>query len=88
MMWPLYFKNTNSVTVVFVIITVHLGPRSWVSDGHALHQVIRRRLHVDRLTVAAKGVFALGEGDLIEKWGWSRGFMSHDDDVGCVALHL
>ena len=72
-----------------MIITVHLGPRSWVSDGHALHQVIRRRLHVDRLTVAAKGVrLALGEGDLIEKWGWSRGFMSHDDDVGCVALHL
>ena len=75
--------------IIFLIITVHLGPRSRVSDGHALHQVIRRRLHVDRLTVAAKGVLALlGEWDLVEKWGWSRGFMSHDDDVGCVALHL
>ena len=55
------------VVIIFLIITVHLGPRSRVSDRHALHQVIRRRLHVDRLTVAAKGVFALGEGDLIDQ---------------------
>ena len=56
--------------IIFLIITVHLGPRSRVSDGHALHQVIRRRLHVDRLTVAAKGVrLALGECGLVGKWG-------------------
>ena len=69
MMWPDCTLKKIAL-VVILIITVHLGPRSRVSDRHALHQVIRRRLHVDRLTVAAKGVLALlGEGDTIVKRG-------------------
>ena len=42
-----------------LVLTVHLGPGPGVADGHALHQVVRRGLHVDWLPIAAKGVLAL-----------------------------
>ena len=44
------------------MLTVHLGPWSRIANGHALHQVVGGRLHVDRLTVTAKRVLALSSG--------------------------
>ena len=48
--------------ITIIMLTVHLGPWSRIADGHALHQVVGGRLHVDRLTVTTKRVLALYSG--------------------------
>ena len=86
------------------MLTVHLGPWSRIADGHALHQVVGGRLHVDRLTVTTKRVLALysgcghggdscdscggGEGDGVDDNGIDCVDSNSHDGVGCVSPPL